>query len=94
MRDDEFEWDDSKAVANLAEHGVSFVMARDVFDDPFSIVWVDDREDYGEDRLCLVGMSEKGLIFVGYTFRGSRIRIISARGAERYERRRYHEEER
>ena len=94
MQDDEFEWDDNKAVANLAEHGVTFAIARDVFDDPLSVVWADDRQHYGEDRFCLVGMSEKGLIFVAYTLRGDRIRIISARGAERYERRRYHEEKR
>ena len=69
-------------------------MARDVFDDPFCVIWADDRQDNGEDRFCLVGMSEKGLIFVAYTLRGGRVRIISARGAERYERRRYHEEKR
>lgn len=34
---DEFEWDDLKAQSNLAKHGVSFVAARLVFDDPFAL---------------------------------------------------------
>jgi uncharacterized DUF497 family protein len=38
MDADDFEWDDAKAAANLAKHGVSFEQARDAFDDPFAIV--------------------------------------------------------
>jgi uncharacterized DUF497 family protein len=94
MRDDDFEWDDAKAAANLAEHGVTFAMARDVFDDPFAIAWDDDRQDFGENRFCIIGMRENRMIFVAYTLRGNTIRIISARGAEPHERRRYHEESR
>ena len=37
-------------------------------------------------------MAEGRLLYVAYTMRGDMIRIISARGAEPYERRRYHEE--
>lgn len=39
-----------------------------------------------------VGMVENRLLFVSYTLRGVRIRIISAKLAEPYERRRYHNE--
>ncbi len=60
--------------------------------DPFSIEWFDDREPYGEDRFAIIGMVEGRLLYVAYTMRGDVIRIISARGAEPYERRRYHEE--
>jgi uncharacterized DUF497 family protein len=88
----DFEWDDAKAAANLAKHGVSFEQAREAFDDPFAIDFVDDREDYGEPRLILLGMVESRLLVVAHTLRGDTVRIISAREAEPHERRRYHEE--
>ena len=67
-------------------------MAKDVFKDPFAIEWLDDREDYGEDRYVIIGMANNRLLFVAYTMRGEAIRIISARGAEPHERRQYHED--
>jgi uncharacterized DUF497 family protein len=92
MNADEFEWDDAKAAANLAKHGVSFEQARDAFDDPFAIDFVDDRENYGELRLILIGMVENRLLVVAHTMRNDKVRIISAREVEPHERRRYHEE--
>ncbi|HML12277.1 MAG TPA: BrnT family toxin [Xanthobacteraceae bacterium] len=94
MNADDFEWDDPKAAANLAKHGVSFEQAREAFNDPFAIDFIDDREDYSEYRLILLGMVESRLLTVAHTVRGDRVRIISAREAEPHERRRYHEENR
>lgn len=94
MQDDRFAWDDSKAAANYTDHGVTFEAARDVFADPFAIEWRDEREDYGEDRYAILGMVESRLLYVAYTIRREKIRIISARGAEPHERRQYHEENR
>jgi uncharacterized DUF497 family protein len=85
MKYDDFEWDDTKAAANLANHGVSFARARLVFADPFAVGRIDDREDYGEERFIMVGMVEGALIFVAYTERGDRVRIITARRATRHE---------
>jgi uncharacterized DUF497 family protein len=92
MQDDEFEWDDDKAAQNLARHGVSFGAARLTFDDPVAVERLDDRQDYGEDRFILLGMVESHLLHVTFTYRAERIRIISARAAEPFEHRRYHEE--
>jgi uncharacterized DUF497 family protein len=92
MNDDAFQWDDRKAADNTAKHGVRFEAARDVFKDPFAVDWLDERQDYGEDRFAIVGMAQNRLLFVAYAMRGDRIRIISARGAEPYEQRRYHED--
>ena len=92
MNDGAFEWDERKAAANHVKHGVTFEMARDVFGDPFAIEWQDEGEDYGEDRFIIIGMVESRLLFVAYTMRRNIIRIISARGAEPYEQRKYHEE--
>lgn len=88
----QFEWDEAKAARNLTDHGVSFDAATMVFDDPFALEWLDDREDYGEDRYVILGLVDGRLLYVAYTLRGDKIRIISARGAEPHERRAYHEE--
>ena len=82
----EFEWHRAKAEANLRTHGVSFGLAETVFKDPFAIELVDDREDYGEERFVIIGMAEGHiLLFVAYTEREGRIRIISARRATQHE---------
>ena len=87
-----FQWNDTKAARNYADHGVRFEAARDVFKDPFAIDWLDEREPYGEERYVILGMVETRLLYVAYTMRGDTIRLISARGAEPHERRQYHEE--
>ena len=91
MRDDKFEWDDQKAAANRAKHGISFETARKAFKDRSAVDQLDDREEYNEERFTLIGMAGGRLLFVAYTLRDDRIRIISARGAEPYEHRIYHE---
>lgn len=92
MNEDAFQWDAAKAAENYAKHGVRFEAARDVFKDPFAIEQIDDRENYGEDRFTLIGMASGRLLAVVYTMRDEIIRIISARGAEPYEQREYHEQ--
>jgi len=94
MNANDFEWDDAKAAANLAKHAVGFEQAREAFNDPFAIDFVDDREDYGEHRLILLGMVDNRLLTVAHALRADKVRIISAREAEPHERRRYHEENR
>ena len=92
-----FEWDPVKAEVNRENHKVGFEQARDVFKDALAVDELDDREDYGEDRFNRIGMVEGRLLVVTYTGRTDEdsgdeiIRIISARLAERRERRRYHE---
>jgi uncharacterized protein len=81
----EFEWHPDKEAANLQKHGISFTQAAAAFRDPFAVDWIDDREDYGEERVVLLGMTDGSVLVVVYTERGSRIRIISARRADRYE---------
>jgi uncharacterized protein len=92
MNDGALEWDDAQAAQNYADHGVSFDAAKEVFKDPFAIERLDDREDYGEDRYVILGMVDGRLLCFVYTLRNGAIRIISARGAEAHERRRYHED--
>jgi uncharacterized DUF497 family protein len=37
---------------NLVKHGVSFAAAVRALEDPRKIEFIDDRFDYGEDRVC------------------------------------------
>jgi uncharacterized protein len=92
MQDDEFEWDDAKAIANWHAHGVSFSHAIKAFRDRFAVERFDDREDYDEERINLLGMCEGVILHVTYTERSERIRIISARRAERHEQDDYYRE--
>jgi uncharacterized DUF497 family protein len=94
MEDDNFVWDNDKAAANWRDHAVTFEMARQVFRDPFAVEWEDPAQDQSEERYSVIGMVEGRLLFVGYTMRDDKIRIITARKAEPYERRKYHEENR
>lgn len=91
MDDAAFEWDERKAAANVIRHGAAFAAARRAFQEPFAVEWRDERHAYGEDRFVLLAMVEGRLLYVAYTVRGDSIRIISARGADSHERRRYHE---
>jgi uncharacterized protein len=88
-----FEWDAVKAESNLKVHGVSFEVAKTVFEDAFAIARLDDRQDYGEQRFVIFGMAEgHALLFVAYTERDDRIRIISARKVTKHEQDRYFRE--
>jgi uncharacterized protein len=94
MNPDDFEWDEQKAARNLRSHKVSFEVVRYVFDDPAALDEIDVSEHYREDRFNIIGMVRGRLFFVAYTIRGTRFRLISARGAEPYEKKRYHEKNR
>jgi uncharacterized protein len=86
----DFEWDSAKEQANRKKHGVDFQTAAKVFLDPHAIE-LDDRDAAGELRFNAIGMVDGRVLFVAYTMRGDVIRIISARGAEPHEKRKYHE---
>lgn len=87
-----FDWDNPKAATNWRDHGVTFDQAVKAFRDPFAIEEIDDREDYGEERINLLGMCNGVILHVTYTERGERIRIISARRAQRHEQDHYYRE--
>ena len=85
-----FEWDQNKATKNLRKHGISFEEAATAFGDPFSITIHDPLHSENENRFILLGMSSKiRLLVVVHTDRHGKIRIISARRANKKERRKY-----
>jgi len=85
-----FEWDERKSEANLRDRGFDFAYATLVFDGP-TLEMEDDRADYGERRVQVIGQAEGDVLFVVYTWRGDTRRIISARLANRRERDAYHQ---
>jgi uncharacterized protein len=91
-----FEWDPIKAASNLRKHGVSFPTAARVFADPCALV-DQDRIENGEERWQAIGVVDGiVMLLVAHTVREQDkvevICIISARLANRRERRRYEEE--
>jgi uncharacterized DUF497 family protein len=97
-----FEWEPAKAAINLRKHGISFETAMLAFADPFALTGQVHIED-GEQRWQTIGSVEGCLVLlVAHTVRDDYddsqsievIRIISARRADRKERRRYEQETR
>ena len=88
-----FDWDEEKAAANLAKHGVSFNEAATVFGDSLGWTYSDPDHSESEQRWITLGMSEEYLVLVVCHTEGDdeRVRIISARRATRKERRFYEE---
>ena len=86
----DFEWDEAKAQTNERKHGVTFTEAETVFGDPLAITGSDPLHADDEDRFLTMGRSVPGrLLVVSHTDRGDVIRIISARGVTRRERKDY-----
>lgn len=81
----EFEWDEAKSEACLAQRGFDFAYALRAFTDPDRLLSHDRRWDYGEARYQLLGRIEHRIFHVAYTLRGTKIRIISARKANKRE---------
>ena len=85
-----FEWDSTKAKRNLIKHRLSFEEAATAFSDPLSLTIFDPDHSDAEDRFILLGTAASGrLVVVSHVDRGATIRIISARLANRRERRAY-----
>ncbi|HEY0425549.1 MAG TPA: BrnT family toxin [Rhodopila sp.] len=81
----EFEWDLAKSAATEQSRGIGFARAAEIFTSR-TVEWADNRHPYGEARVRVVGISAGELLHVVYTRRGTVIRIISARRANKQER--------
>lgn len=77
----EFEWDKEKAVANFKKHGVSFEEAELAFEDENAVEIYDELNSEEEIRFQIIALSSVRLLFVLFTVREEKIRIISARKA-------------
>jgi hypothetical protein len=98
-----YEWDERKNRLNQRKHdGISFELATLAFEDEWALIGPDRVDESGEQRWHLIGAVsiEPGInavLLVVHAYRedgedGKIIRIISARGAEEHELRRYQEQ--
>jgi len=85
-----FEWDKRKCKSNINKHGIDFADITEVFNLPH-LVKEDTRHDYGERRWIILGKMNDIIVIIVFTVRKNIIRIISARKANKNERKIYHE---
>jgi hypothetical protein len=90
-----FEWDSEKNRINQEKHGVAFESAALIFNDPY-VMFRKDRIGDGEQRWHAIGAVEGAVLLVVHAYRMENengeeetIRIISAREADKRERRIY-----
>ncbi len=86
-----FEWDEEKNHANKIKHNISFETAAHVFDDPNYIEMYDfEHSSDEEDRFVALGIVGD-VLFVVFTERKDKIRLISARLATAKEKEIYYD---
>jgi uncharacterized DUF497 family protein len=81
-------WDEAKRQANIAKHGYDFVGAEAILDHPV-VTWEDDREDYGEQRINMLGWLHGRVMHLTYTDDDEALHVISRREATPHETRDY-----
>ena len=79
------EWDENKRQDVLRRRGIDLLDAALIFENDV-ITQIDDRRDYGEQRLRALGERAGEVLHVAFTRRGAAVRIISVRKASRRER--------
>lgn len=85
-----FEWDKNKAKTNQKKHNISFEEASTVFRDFLSLTISDPKHSNIEERFITIGLSyRQKLLVVVHCDKGDIIRIISARKANKRERKYY-----
>ena len=79
-----FEWDENKNLLNQRKHGVDFETAAFVFEDEYHVEMYDSRHSIEEDRYIAIG-KVGDFLYVVFTRRREKIRLISARVATKRE---------
>lgn len=81
----EFDWDKGNINKNR-KHGVEDKEAEEVFFDEDKITYKDVLHSQQEERFIVIGKTRSGrLMYIVFTIRGKRIRIISARDINKKE---------
>ena len=73
----EFEWDEEKRQQTLKERGIDILYAALIFEGK-TLTRIDDRRDYGEERLISLGVVDGEAFIVVHTEREGVIRLITA----------------
>ena len=88
----EFDWDKHN-LEHVKRHHVEPSECEEVFfNQDFRFV-PDPTHSKAEDRFIVLGTTDSGrFLFLSFTLRGEKVRIVTSRDMSRKERRRYHEE--
>lgn len=87
-----FDWDEGNKDKNFLKHGISDELSEQAFK-KVGFLSEDPQHSVSEPRLNLIGVTHEGLtLFIVFTIRHNKIRVISSRLANKKERRRYEEE--
>ena len=87
-----FDWDDGNRDKNWLVHKVAWVEAEEVFFNQPLLVYPDPLHSQSEERLYALGQtSADRRLFIVFTIRKNKIRVISARNMSKKERRIYDE---
>ena len=88
-----FDWDKGNIDKNLKKHGVTNEEAEEVYSDRYLLVSDDKKHSSEEERRyqCLGETDNNRLLFISFTMRNNKIRIISVRDASKKERKKYAE---
>ena len=85
-----FEWDEGNLIKNWEKHRVSAAECEQTFFNKPLITGADKQHSQREARFYALGQTDFGrLLFVVFTIRSNRIRVISARDMNRKEKRVY-----
>ena len=87
----EIEYHEAKRALTLEKRGIDFARAGEVFGGR-TLSHVDDRRDYGEERIQTVGRLGGKVVMVVWTPRGAARRILSMRMCNAKEAKRYRSE--
>ena len=85
----EFEWDERKRESTIKKHRIDFFDAVRLFDGRPVVHAQSNRQ--GEERWLTTGKLNRLMVSVVWTYRDTRIRVITPRRAGKNERRQYHE---
>ncbi len=88
-----FDWDAGNRDKNEEKYGVTSMECEEIFFNHPLVVAKDPRHSEGEDRYTALGRTQgKRLLFVAFTVRQRKIRVVSARPMSRKERKVYEKE--
>ena len=89
-----FDWDEGNIDKSYEKHGIHFKEAEEAFLNEPLIVDDDDKHSKKEQRYHALGRTDEGkLLFISFTVRRSRIRVISARKQSKRERKEYEKQQ-
>ena len=85
-----FDWDKGNIDKNFVKHNVTNREAEEVFEDSPKFIFKDEKHSQVEERYGLYGGTKAGrLLFVVFTIKKEKVRIISVRDMSQKERRVY-----